>query len=113
MSAAIAAVTQLRSRKEWQFFAALTRADGPLALAWWAVLILRGVLPALFAVAMGALVAAVQRGDSLAGALVAVGATFVLLQVLAPIHTAISHNLGDRTVLRMTLLHGSPVSECP
>jgi len=95
--AAMAAITQLRSRKEWQFFAALPRADRGLALAWWAVLILRGVLPACFAVAMGALVAAVQRGDSLAGALVAVGTIFVLLQVLAPIHTAISHNLGDRT----------------
>jgi len=91
------AITQLRSRKEWQFFAALPRADGPLAVAWWTVLVLRGVLPALFAVAMGGLVGAVQRGDSLAAALAAVGVAFVLLQVLAPIHTAISHNLGDRT----------------
>ena len=59
----------LRSRKEWQFFAALPRADRALAVIWWAVLILRGVLPALFAIAMGALVTAVQRGDSLAGVL--------------------------------------------
>ncbi|HEY6508553.1 MAG TPA: ABC transporter ATP-binding protein [Vicinamibacterales bacterium] len=93
----MSAISQLRSRKEWRFFAALPNADGPLALAWWAVLVLRGVLPAAFAVAMGVLVGAVQRGDSLAAGLAGVGVAFVLLQVLAPIHTAISHNLGDRT----------------
>jgi len=87
----------LRQRKEWLFFAALPRADGRLAVVWWAVLLLRGVLPALFAVAMGALVAAVQRGDTLFAPLVLVGVVFVLLQVLTPIHTSISHNLGDRT----------------
>ena len=60
-------------------------------------MILRGALPAVFAVAMGALVGAVQRGDSLAGPLTLVGAVFVLLQVLTPIHQAVSANLGDRT----------------
>jgi ATP-binding cassette subfamily B protein len=39
----------------------------------------------------------VQAGAGLAGPLVAVGAIFVALQVLAPIHQAISTNLGDRT----------------
>ncbi|HET9566720.1 MAG TPA: hypothetical protein VFP16_00060, partial [Vicinamibacterales bacterium] len=57
---------RLRERQEWQFFAALPKADGFLAIVWWAVLLLRGVLPAFFAVAMGVLVAAVQRGESLA-----------------------------------------------
>ena len=61
------------------------------------MLLLRGVLPALFAVAMGVLVAAVQRGESLAEPLTVVGVIFVLLQVLTPIHTAIGFNLGDRT----------------
>ena len=84
-------------RKEWLFFAALPRAGGVLAVAWWAAVVLRGVLPAVFAVAMGALVAAVQRGDSLAPSLAVVGAAFVLLQILTPIQTAISLNLGDRT----------------
>ena len=69
----------------------------PLAIAWWAVLVLRGVLPAVFAVAMGALVGAVQRGDSLTGPLALVGAVFILLQVLTPVHQAVSANLGDRT----------------
>ena len=58
---------------------------------------LRAVLPALFAIAMGVLVAAVERGDRLADGLVLVGSVFVLLQVLTPIHQAVGANLGDRT----------------
>src|SRR5688572_15721714 len=88
---------RLRQRQEWAFFAVLPKADGGLAFAWWAVVLLRGILPALFAIAMGLLVAAVQRGDSLVIPLAGVAGAFVLLQVLTPIHTAISHNLGDRT----------------
>jgi ABC-type multidrug transport system fused ATPase/permease subunit len=88
---------RLFQRKEWLFFAALPKADSTLASAWWAVLLLRGLLPAVFAIAMGVLVAAVQQGDALAAPLAAVGVVFVLLQVLTPIHTALSHNLGDRT----------------
>ncbi len=87
----------LRQRKEWQFFAVLPKADGPLAVAWFGLLLLRGTLPAVFAVAMGRLVGAVQRGDDLGLPLSVAGAVFVLLQVLAPIHLAVSYNLGDRT----------------
>jgi ABC-type multidrug transport system fused ATPase/permease subunit len=87
----------LRQRQEWIFFAALPKADSLLAVTWWAIVILRGILPALFAIAMGLLVAAVQRGDSLVNPLAIVGIVFVLLQVLTPIQTAVSHNLGDRT----------------
>jgi ABC-type multidrug transport system fused ATPase/permease subunit len=79
------------------FFAALPKADGRLAFTWWAVVLLHGILPALFAIAMGDLVGGVQRGDSLTGPLSVVGVTFILLQVLTPIQTAVSHNLGDRT----------------
>ncbi len=88
---------RLFARKEWQFFAVLPKADRPLAWLWWTILILRGVLPAVFAVAMGALVAAVQRGEPLATSLALAGGVFVLLQVLTPIHQAVSSNLGDRT----------------
>jgi ABC-type multidrug transport system fused ATPase/permease subunit len=87
----------LRERQEWKFFGVLMQADRPLAIAWWAVLLLRGVLPAGFAIAMGLLVGAVQRGDNLTAPLALTGVVFVLLQVLTPIHTAISANLGDRT----------------
>jgi ATP-binding cassette, subfamily B, bacterial len=87
----------LTARKEWKFFAVLPKADPGLAAAWWTVLLLRGILPAAFAIAMGVLVGAVQHGHPLAGPLAFAGAIFVLLQVLSPIHQAVSANLGDRT----------------
>ena len=90
-------IARLRERQEWKLCAALPRASRPLATVWWALLLLRGTLPAVFAIAMGALVGAVQHGDSLAAPLVAVGVVFVLLQVLVPVHLAVSLNLGDRT----------------
>ena len=84
-------------RKEWKFFAVLPRAAPGLALAWWLALLLRGGLPAAFAVAMGVLVGAVERGNHLAGPLALAAAIFILLQLLSPIHQAVSANLGDRT----------------
>jgi ATP-binding cassette subfamily B protein len=87
---------RLRARTEWKFFSVLPKADVALATLWWVLLILRGVLPAAFAVAMGYLVGAVQAGGSLATPLTIVGVVFVLLQILTPIHQAISANLGDR-----------------
>ena len=87
----------ITNRKEWQFFSVLPRADAALAAAWWTAVILRGILPAAFAIVMGALVAAVQREEGFAGPLTAAGVVFVLLQVLPPIHTAVGANLGDRT----------------
>src|SRR5690348_1583698 len=87
---------RLRARKEWQLFAVLRKADAPLAAIWWTALLLRGVLPAVFAIAMGVLVGAVQRGGPLAAPLAFVGGVFVLLQILGPIHQAASANLGDR-----------------
>ena len=87
----------LTARKEWTFFSVLPKADRALAAGWWAVLILRGVLPAAFALATGMLVGAVQNGASLTGPLALVGSVFVLLQILTPIHQALSANLGDRT----------------
>jgi ABC-type multidrug transport system fused ATPase/permease subunit len=89
----VAAVTE---RKEWKFFAVLPKAAPGLAAAWWAALVLRGVLPAAFAIAMGVLVGTVQHGAPLAGPLALAGSVFVLVQVINPIHYAISSNLGDR-----------------
>jgi ATP-binding cassette subfamily B protein len=87
----------ITSRKEWQFFAVLPRADATLATVWWIVLVLRGLLPAAFSIVMGVLVAAVQRERGLAAPLIAAGLVFLLLQILPPIHTAVGANLGDRT----------------
>src|SRR5436853_891893 len=87
---------RVSERKEWKFFSVLPKAAPGLALAWWLALLLRGALPAAFAIAMGVLVGAAQSGDSLAGPLALVGTIFVLLQILSPIHQAVSANLGDR-----------------
>jgi len=90
-------MARLTERNEWKFFAVLPRADRLLAIAWWIVVLTRGVLPAAFAIAMGVLVGAVQESQSLVVPLAVVGVVFVLLQILTPIHTAIGANLGDRT----------------
>jgi len=90
-------MARLRDRSEWKLFAALAKADRALTAAWWLALVLRGLLPAVFGIAMGAVVAAVQSGSGLVPALELAGIVFVLLQVLTPIHQAVSANLGDRT----------------
>lgn len=90
-------LAKLRASNGWKFFAVLPRADRPLACSWWTVLLLRGLLPAGFAIAMGVLVGAVQHGAPLAGPLALVGIVFLLLQVLSPLHQAMGTNLGSRT----------------
>ena len=64
---------RLRQRNEWKFFSVLPKTDFPLACAWWAALILRGLLPANFALAMGFLVGAVEHGTNLFGPLALAG----------------------------------------
>jgi len=91
------AISGITGRKEWQFFVAVTKANPGLAAAWWAGLLLLGLLPPAFAIGMGALVGAVRAGTSLAAPLAFTGGAFLLLQVLGPIHQAISANLGNRT----------------
>jgi ABC-type bacteriocin/lantibiotic exporter with double-glycine peptidase domain len=87
----------LTQRKEWKFFGVLPKANARLAAAWWIALLLRSLLPAGFAIAMGVLIAAVRNGHSLTGPLALVGSIFILLQVLNPIHQVVSANLGDST----------------
>ena len=88
---------RLRQRPEWQFATVLPRAATGLAALWWLLLILRGLLPAGFAIVMGALISAVQAEASLTMPLLAMAVVFLGLQVLAPIHLAVSKNLGSRT----------------
>ena len=90
-------IRRLRSSKQWKFFGVLPKANAPLAAGWWGALILRGLLPALFAIAMGVLVGAVNRRAPLAGPLALVAVVFVLLQVLSPLQQAIGANLGNQT----------------
>jgi len=88
---------KLQASNGWKFFSVLGRADRLLASAWWTVLVLRGLLPAGFAISMGVLVGAVQQGAPLAGGLALAGAIFILLQILSPLHQALGTNLGSRT----------------
>ncbi|MBV9541954.1 MAG: ABC transporter ATP-binding protein [Alphaproteobacteria bacterium] len=88
---------KLFARPEWKFFSILPRADWRLAAGWWLVLVLRGALPAVFAIGMGILVGAIQRGHPLVTPLAAVAGIFVLLQILSPLHKVLGANLGSRT----------------
>ena len=88
---------RLRARDEWRLVGVLHRADSVLAGLWWVLLVARGLLPALFAIAMGLLIGAVQADGDLAVPLAVVGTVFVLVQVLSPVHQAVGANLGDRT----------------
>ena len=90
-------VRRTRARQELQLAAALWRADRPMATGWWSLLGVRGLLPAGFSIATGVLVGAIQHHASLAVPLTVAGVLFVGLQVLGPLHTALSANLGDRT----------------
>ena len=72
----------IRAHPAWKFFSVLPKAGRPMAVAWWFVLVLRGLLPALFAVAMGVLVGAVHPGAPLEAKLALDGIVLVLLQVL-------------------------------
>lgn len=92
-----AMLQRLRASDGWKFFAVLPQADPFLAIAWWVVLLLRGILPALFAIVIGKLVGAVQAGQDVVGPLAVVGAVYLPLQILAPLHRAIGANLGSRT----------------
>ena len=91
------AARRMRARQELQLVTALWRADRPMAAGWWSLLTVRGLLPAGFSIATGVLVGAIQHHASLAIPLIIVGVLFILLQVLGPLHTALSANLGDRT----------------
>lgn len=89
---------RLRASSEWQLlFDAIWRADRRLAIAWWALTVLRAVLPPALSVAIGWLVGSISGKGSLALPLVAVGALFVLLQILGPLHSQLATNLGART----------------
>jgi ATP-binding cassette, subfamily B, bacterial len=92
---------RLQARQEWGFFAVLWRASRPHAIAWWAFIVLRGVLPAVLSLGFGWLVSAIGRDVSLVGPLVMVGAAFTALLVVQPLHQVVSSNLGSRTAAHL------------
>jgi ATP-binding cassette, subfamily B, bacterial len=85
------------ARDEWKVVGVLPKADPVQAALWWTILVLRGILPAALGIAMGVLVDAVQWGASLLIPLTFTAIIFILLQILGPLHQAISANLGERT----------------
>ena len=87
----------------------LLRADRPLAIVWWILVVLRAVLPAVFVIAMGATVSAVQHGESLVWPLVAIGVSFIGSQAVGPMHDALSSNLGAQM---STYLHDQLMYAC-
>ncbi len=88
---------QIRSSNLSTVARALPKADSRITTLWWFVLILRGLLPAVFALTMGMLVGAVQQRTSLVTPITLFGIVFVLIQILPPIHKALGANLGNLT----------------
>ena len=87
---------KLRARPERGFFAALWQATPGYAWAWWLLVVLRGVLPAMVSIAFGWLVSGVTRGVSLTWPLMLVGVAFTLSLILQPLHQLVSANVGSR-----------------
>jgi ATP-binding cassette subfamily B protein len=91
------AMTRLRTRPEWGFFAAVRRAAPVEAVAWWILLIVRGTLPPAIGVISGWLIDAITDGRSLTAPLVVMAVVFVAAQVVGPLHEAVGYDVGDRT----------------
>src|SRR5437763_2834228 len=92
-AAMTSAIGRLRRSAEWRFLGVLGRAGRGLTAAWWGLVVVRALLPAAFAIAMGALVGAVQGGRSIEGPLAAAGLVFVALNAAGPGHEAIGASL--------------------
>lgn len=77
-------------------FRVLPRAHRGLARAWWALVVLRSLAPAVLIIATGALIGAVSAGHRPGWSLAVVLAASILILVLSPVHDAVSANLGAR-----------------
>lgn len=90
-------MTRLRNRPNWRFFAAMRRAAPQAAVWWWVIALLRGALPPVLGVLSGWLIQTITDGGPLTAPLVALAVTFVIAQVLGPVHEALSYDVGERT----------------
>jgi hypothetical protein len=86
----------LRTRPATRFLLTMTRSVPGLATAWWALLLVRALVPAGLAIATGLLVGRVQSGAGLTTPLVVFGVVFVLSQVAPPVHQIIGTLVGHR-----------------
>ena len=88
-------LAKLMNSQKWQFFATLSKGSRWLSAAWWALIILAGAFPALFSVAVGLLISAVQRDADLTFPLVLLAVVFAGSLVQAPMIAQVAANLGD------------------
>jgi ATP-binding cassette, subfamily B, bacterial len=100
---------RLTASAEWRLLSSLRHGSPPLAATWWVLIAVRGFLPAAFAVAMGALIAAIGAGDALGPPLVALAVVFIALNTLGPVHSTIGAMLGSRAG---AWLHDRLMSAC-
>ncbi len=78
-------------------FGVLPRAHRGLAISWWALVVVRSVLPGALIVATGALTGEVAAGRRPGLSLATVAVTTILVLVLSPIQDAVGANLGAHT----------------
>jgi ATP-binding cassette, subfamily B, bacterial len=85
-----------------RFFAEVWRASPGWACTWWALVALRGAVPAAVTLTFGWLVAAVTDGEPLGAPLIGLGACFAASLVIVPVHQLVSSNLGSRVSEHLT-----------
>jgi ATP-binding cassette, subfamily B, bacterial len=90
-------VTKLRGSSISSLFRANIRASKALGIVWWAMLLVRAVLPAGITLGLGALVKAISGGQSVNTPLLVVAICFAVFSVSGPLHTQLGAILGDRT----------------
>ena len=100
---------RIRRSAEYRFLTLLHRVDPLLGALWWAFVVVRALLPAAFAVAMGTLIGAVKDGHALGPRLWTTGILFAFMEALPPINAAVSANLAQKctTYLHDLLLEAS------
>jgi len=86
----------LRRSPGWRFLTILPRVAPGATVAWWGLIIFRAALPAAFAVSVGLLTSAVQRQAEIEIALAWMAAIFIATNAIAPLHDALSADLGYR-----------------
>jgi ABC-type multidrug transport system fused ATPase/permease subunit len=79
-----------------QLFAIFWRADARLAFAWWLLITVGALLPAVMMVALGGVVDCLARAAPYQTAVAAFGAAFVAMNAVAALSDLVSASLGSR-----------------
>ncbi|WP_112238871.1 ABC transporter ATP-binding protein [Kribbella monticola] len=88
---------RLRNSAEAQLlFVVVWRSSPLLALLWWLCIVVRGLMPVVFAYAVGSLVTSVSAGTGTTASLTLVAGAFAVMQVAGPFHAQVGANLGLR-----------------